>query len=99
MEYVYAALILHKLSKEVNEENVSKVISAAGVEPNPVKVKALIAALGEINIDEALKTATMVAPAASTAPEEKKEEKKEVKQEEKEVKQEEAVEGLASLFG
>jgi large subunit ribosomal protein L12 len=102
MEYVYAALILHKLGKEINEENVSKVISAAGVEPNQSKIKALIAALGEVNIDEALKTATIVAPvaAAQTAPVEKKEEAKEEKKEKKEeAKQEEAVEGLASLFG
>ncbi|MFM7796877.1 MAG: 50S ribosomal protein P1, partial [Candidatus Nitrosotenuis sp.] len=30
MEYVYAALILHKLKKEINEANVSSVIKAAG---------------------------------------------------------------------
>ncbi|MGQ9781315.1 MAG: 50S ribosomal protein P1 [Nitrososphaeria archaeon] len=102
MEYVYAALILHKLGKEINEENVSKVISAAGVEPNQVKIKALLAALGEVNVDEALKTAATVAPvaAASTAPaSEKKEKKEEEKEAKKEVAQEEAVEGLASLFG
>ncbi len=99
MEYVYAALILHKLGKEINEENVSKVISAAGVEPNQSKIKALIAALEEVNIDEALKTVTIVAPtvAESTKSVEKKEEAK--KEEKEEAKQEEAVEGLASLFG
>lgn len=104
MEYVYAALILHKLGKEISEENVSKVISSAGVEPNQVKIKALIAAMGEVNIDEALKAASLVtqvsaAPVAAAA--EKQEEKKgpEKKEEKKEVTQEQAVEGLAALFG
>ncbi|KHO55426.1 MAG: hypothetical protein QT10_C0001G0030 [archaeon GW2011_AR19] len=30
MEYVYGALLLHKLGKEVSEENVKKVVAAAG---------------------------------------------------------------------
>ena len=99
MEYVYAALILHKLGKEINEESVAKVISSVGVEPNKAKTKALIAALGEVNIDEALKAATLVAPVSTVpvAAAEKKEEKK--GEEKKEVTQEQAVEGLAALFG
>ena len=100
MEYVYAALILHKLGKEINEESVAKVISSVGVEPNKTKTKALIAALGEVNIDEALKAATVVAPVSTVpvaAAAEKKEEKK--GEEKKEVTQEQAVEGLAALFG
>ncbi len=94
MEYVYAALILHRLGKKVDEESIKKIIAAAGVQPDEIKVKALVAALGEINIDEALKTsvampaASQPAPAAAAAPA-KKEEKKE----------EEALEGLAALFG
>jgi len=39
MEYVYAALLLHKLQKEVNEENVSSVVKASGVEVNQAQVK------------------------------------------------------------
>ena len=64
-------------------------------------MKALVAALGEINIDEALKSAVAMpaqqqaAPAAAAAPA-KKEEKEEKKEEKKE---EEALEGLAALFG
>lgn len=106
MEYVYAALLLHKLGKEISEENVKRVIEAAGVQADEVRVKALVAALGEVDIDEALKSAvvTPVAAPAAPAPEEAKpkaeeEEKKEEKAEEEEKKEEEALEGLASLFG
>ena len=100
MEYVYAALILHRLGKKVDEESMKKIISAAGVQPDEVKVKALVVALGEINIDEALKSSfampqQQAAPAAAAAPA-----KKEAKEEEKEgKKEEEALEGLAALFG
>jgi len=106
MEYVYAALLLHRAGKEINEENVKKVLSAAGVNPDEARVKALVAALGEVNIDEVLKSATAVAMApAAQAPQpaekpEAKEEKKEEKKKEEEKKEaEEALAGLSSLFG
>lgn len=104
MEYVYAALILHKLGKEINEENVAKIISAAGVEPNQAKIKALIAALSEVNIDDALKSVSSIPMASvsvtSTAQAQPTEEKKKEEEEKKkEATQEEAVEGLAALFG
>ena len=99
MEYVYAALLLHKLKQNISEDNVKSVVKAAGVAPDDVRVKALVAALSEVNIEEALKAAPVAvaaaAPAAgapapaAAAKEEKKEEKKE----------EEALEGLSSLFG
>lgn len=104
MEYVYAALLLHKLKQDITEDNVKNIIKAAGATPNDVQVKALVAALGEVNIDEALKAAPIAAAPVVAAPtggapeasgsqpkveEEKKEEKKE----------EEALEGLSALFG
>ena len=55
MEYVFAALLLHKLNKDITEDNVVNVIKATGVTPDQVKVKALVAALSEVNIEEALK--------------------------------------------
>lgn len=100
MEYVYAALLLHKLKQDITEDNITSVIKAAGTTPDEVRVKALVAALGEVNIDEALKSAPMaVAPAAQPSSEATKEtpEKKEEPKEEK--KEEEALEGLSSLFG
>ncbi len=105
MEYVYAALLLHKLQKEVNEENVSSVVKASGTEVNQAQVKALIAALADVNIEEAIKAAP-VAVAAAAAPaaeasaaggDEKKGEKKEKKADGK--AEEQAMEGLSSLFG
>ena len=102
MEYVYAALLLHKLGKPVNEENLTNVVKATGSAPDAVKIKALASALSEVNIDEALKNAATMAAApvaaaavAPGAPAAKAEEKP--KEEEK--KEEEALQGLASLFG
>ncbi len=103
MEYVYAALLLHKLKQDVNEDNVKNVIKSTGVEPDEVRVKSLVAALSEVNIEDALKAAPIAASAPASAQstsaasgsgapakeEEKKDEKKE----------EEALEGLSSLFG
>ncbi|SRR5579863_3768850 len=104
MEYVYAALLLHKLKQPINEDNVKKVMTAAGGSPEDIQVKALVSALGEVNIDEALKNAAAAPVAVAAAPataagqaaaaakpaEENKEEEK---------KEEQALEGLSSLFG
>ena len=104
MEYVYAALLLHKLQKEVNEENVSSVVKASGAKVNEAQVKALVAALADVKIEEAIKTAPVAvaatAPAADAAAaggDEKKGEKKEKKADGK--SEEQAMEGLSSLFG
>ncbi len=103
MEYVYAALLLHAAGKEINEENLKKVLEAAGVDVDVARVKALVSALQEINIDEALEQAVALPAAAAPAPAaggEQKEEKAEEKKEEEEAKrEEEAAAGLASLFG
>jgi large subunit ribosomal protein L12 len=101
MEYVYAALMLHKLKKEINEANISSIIKASGSEANEAKVKALVASLADVNIEEAIKAAPVAvaaAPAAGGAGEAKKEGKKEA--ETPSAKSEEqAMEGLSSLFG
>ena len=39
MEYIYAALLLHKLDKEITEDSVSKIIEASGIKPDEVKEK------------------------------------------------------------
>ena len=100
MEYVYAALLLHKVQQETNEDNVKKVLTATGAKPDDVKVKALVAALDGVDIEEALKTTTVQAAAPAAAPAAEGESKGEEKKEEKEEKpKEEALEGLSSLFG
>jgi len=104
MEYIYAAMLLHKAGKEVNEANLTQVLTAAGVNADTVRVKALVASLAEVKIDEAIKAApTMMAapaaaPAAPAAEAKPKEEKKEKKEDEKQ-KEEAALEGLGALFG
>ncbi|MCK4313355.1 50S ribosomal protein P1 [Candidatus Bathyarchaeota archaeon] len=104
MEYVYAAMLLHKAGKEINEKNLSQVLTAAGINADTMRVKALAASLSEVNIEEAIKSAPtmMAAPAAAAAPEaEAKPAKKEKKktEEEKKEKEEAALEGLGALFG
>ncbi len=100
MEYVYSALLLHKAGKEISEENVKKVLTAAGVKVDETRAKALVAALKGVDIEAAIgKAAPMAsataASAAPGAPEKKKEEKKE----EPEISEAEAAAGLGSLFG
>jgi large subunit ribosomal protein L12 len=102
MEYVYAAMLLHKAGKEINEKNVSEVLTAAGVSADAARVKALVASIAEVDIDEAIKSApAMIAAAPATVAEAPvKEEKKEEEEEEDETKkEEEAMEGLGALFG
>ncbi len=98
MEYTYAALLLHKLEKEVNEGNIKSVVAAAGAEVDESKVKSLVASLKGVDIAKELESASLVAAApaggASEAPAEKKEEAKP-----KEEKKEAAAEGLSALFG
>ncbi|OIO80720.1 50S ribosomal protein P1 [Candidatus Pacearchaeota archaeon CG1_02_32_132] len=92
MEYIYGALLLHKLGQPVNESSLKKVIEAAGAQVDEAKVKTLIAALNGVDIGAELENASVAvaAPVAEAKKEEKKEEKKPA---------EDAAAGLASLFG
>lgn len=103
MKYVYAALLLHSAKKAINEENMKKILSAAGVEVDEARVKSLVASLSEINIDEAIKSsvslAAQPAPAAPQQPAEAPEKKKEEKPKEEKKEEEEALAGLGALFG
>ncbi len=54
MEYTYAALLLHKVGKEVNEKHLKSVIAATGVEADESKIKALVASLKGVDIDKEL---------------------------------------------
>ncbi len=105
MEYVYGALLLNAAGKTIDEKGLSQVLTAAGVAPDPARVKALLATLEGVNLTEVLaKAETFAAPAAApAAAAEKKdgkgEKKEEEKKEEKGVSEEEAAEGLSALFG
>jgi large subunit ribosomal protein L12 len=97
MEYIYAALLLHKLGKSVDENNITKIVQAGGASVDESKVKSLVASLKGLDIDAELANAVVVgaAPAAVGAGAEAKpaEEKKEEK------KAEESAAGLSALFG
>ena len=101
MEYVYAALLLHKLKKEVNEANISSVVKASGTDVNEAQVKSLVAALADVNIDDAVKAAPVAVAAApaADAPAAGGEAKKEEKPKDTGKSEEAAMEGLSSLFG
>ena len=107
MEYVHAAILLHRAGKPINEKNLTKVLSAAGINADPVRVKALVASLAEVDIEEAIKSppafmraAPVPAAAPTPAPEEKPAEGKKKKEEKEEKEKEEAaIEGLGALFG
>jgi large subunit ribosomal protein L12 len=104
MEYVYAALLLHSAGKEVNEDGIKKIVTAAGVTPDEVRIKALVAALEGVDIGKVLSQATAMpmaaapaaAPAAAAAAGAPANEEKEEKKEEAE---ESGIEGLGALFG
>jgi len=107
MEYIYAAMLLHKAGKEINEQNLTQVLTAAGINADTVRVKALVASLAEVKIDEAIKSAsTMMAAPAAAAPataapaaEAKPKEDEKKKKEDEKAKEEAALEGLGALFG
>ncbi|WP_158057272.1 50S ribosomal protein P1 [Halorussus halophilus] len=111
MEYVYAALILNESGEEINEENLTNVLDAAGVDVEESRVKALVAALEDVDIDEAVEQAAAV-PAGGAAAggavegsadeggdDEAEEEEAEAEEEEDDGDDEADGEGLGELFG
>ncbi len=102
MEYVYGALLLHAAGKEIDEDKLKKLLSDAGVSPDEARLKSLVASLKEVNIEDAIKNASVatVAAAPSHGKAASEEKKAEAKEEEKpEANDEDAMAGLSSLFG
>ena len=103
MEYVYAAMLLHSAEKEIDENGVSAVLTAAGVDADGARVKALVASLGSVDIGEAMATAiaapvaTGAAPAAAAGG--ASEAPAEAAAEEEPEEDDGGFEGLGSLFG
>jgi len=88
MEYVYAALMLHKLKKEITEENVTSIVKASGAELNEAKVKSLVASLADVDIEDAIKAAPVAAAALQQQPLQQKVEK--AKKQKRKMKQQPA---------
>ncbi|MEM3980261.1 MAG: 50S ribosomal protein P1 [Ignisphaera sp.] len=109
MEYVYATLLLHSAGKEVSEDSLRRILEAAGIAVDDIRLKSFVAALKEINIDEVIKTAVAMplapVPTAPTpsvsAPVQQAQAKEEKEEEEKKetVSEEQLAEGLSALFG
>jgi Ribosomal protein L12E/L44/L45/RPP1/RPP2 len=99
LEYIYAVWLLHEAKKEINADNIKKVLTSVGIEPNDAMVNAVLASLQGVDLDKIKEESLSIAPtqAAPQQVEQKKEEKQEKKVEEK--KEEQALEGLSSLFG
>ncbi len=95
---MYAAMLLHSAGKAIDETSVGNILNAAGITPDTVRVKALVAALAEVDIEEALKAPVLTAAAAPTAVPVQEEVEEQPKEEEKE-EEEEDLQGLSALFG
>jgi large subunit ribosomal protein L12 len=95
---MYAAMLLHSAGKEISENSVGNILSAAGLEPDTVRIKALVAALAEVDIEEAIKSPVFTA-SATAAPEPIEEEEEPQEEEaEAEEEEEEDLQGLGALF-
>ena len=105
MEYVYAAMLLHKAGQKIDEASVRKVLEAAHVKVDDARAKALVAALEGVNIDEAIEKAAVAQVAIAAAPAAGHEAKHEAKADhtkkaaEEKKSEEQAAMGLGALFG
>lgn len=100
MEYVYSALLLNSAEKEINEENVTAILTAAGIDVDAGRVKALVAALEGADFAAAIEAATAAPVAvAGAAPAEAAAEAAPEEEEDEGVSEEEAAAGLGALFG
>jgi large subunit ribosomal protein L12 len=103
MELVYAALTLSEADKEINEDNLQDIVDAAGLDVEDSEIAALVAALEDVDIQEAMETAVAggAAPAPSGDEEggaDESEEEEEEAEDEDEGDEEEAAEGLGNMF-
>ena len=103
MEYIYSAMVLYSAGKDITEDAVKAVLTAAGVDADAAKIKALVASLEGVDIADAIANAAIAAPAAAApaagaAPAEAAPAKAEEPEEEA-VSEEEAAAGLSALFG
>ena len=101
MEYVYAAMLLHSAGKDIEEKSVGAVLKGAGVTADKSRVKALVASLNGIDIEDAMSAAVAApaaaAPAAAAGGDAPAAE--EAAAEEEEEEEAGGFEGLGSLFG
>jgi large subunit ribosomal protein L12 len=102
MELIYAALTLSEADKEINEENLQDIVDAAGLDVEDSEIAALVAALEDVDIQEAMETAVAggaaPAPSGDDSEDEADEEKADEEADEEKADEEEAAEGLGNMF-
>ncbi len=98
MEYIYGAMLLHSAGQTIDDAGVKKVLDAAGVKADDGRVKALVASLSGIDIEEAMSKA-VAAPAAAAAVSSGAAEPAAAEAVEEEEEEAGGFEGLGSLFG
>ena len=96
MKTIYAALLLHKLGKQIDEKSIKHIITSAGSEVDESEIKSLITSLKGVDIDKELESASLVSVSQPVSAGVSSEAKKEEVVEEK---HEAAAEGLSALFG
>ena len=67
MEYVYGAMLLHAAGKDVTEADLTKVLKAPGLKVDDARVKALVSALEDVDIEEVIKQSAFAQAAAPQA--------------------------------
>ena len=105
MEYIYSAMLLHAAHQKVDEASVKKVLTASGAKVDDARVKALVAALDGVNIEDAISKAAVAPVAAAAAPapaaagKAAPAAKEEAPEEHKKEDEESGMAGLGALFG
>ena len=66
MQYIYAAMTLHEAGRDISESNLTSMLDVVGADVNESRVQALVAALEDVDIEEALESAVAAPVAAST---------------------------------
>ena len=93
-------MLLHSAEKEIDDDAVSAVLKAAGVDVDAARVKALVASLGGVDIAEAMATAVAAPAAAAPAAAAASDDAAPAAEEEEEEEDDGGgCEGLGSLFG
>ncbi len=67
MESIYAALLLHKASKDITEAAIEKILKAAAADVDKAQITKLVAGLKEADIETILASAA-AAPVMAAAP-------------------------------
>jgi len=96
-------MLLHSAEKEIDDKAVTAVLTAAGIDVDGARVKALVSSLGSVDIGEAMATAVAApvaaAPAAAGGGSTAEAAPAEAVVEEEEEDDGAGFEGLGSLFG